>query len=230
VPFDGKSTKRWCTKGFIVPTKTVGEIANIRAGTAFRERISHRPGGRLLVAQGKDITEDGALIFDGMIRVDQVSGARPDLLRTDEVLLQTRGMSYRAAVVPPWNEPVIAAGALFILTPDTARIRPDYLAGFLNLPATQQALRQLATGTSILNLRRSAVESLVIPVPPLPDQARFVELARLVRRSAELQERLTALRLNQLHALLGKKKAGGAHTPPAPSRSDRRANAARPSS
>jgi restriction endonuclease S subunit len=96
---------------------------------------------------------------------------------------------------------MVAAGSLFILRPDLARITAEYLVFFLSLPATQGVLRQNATGSTIPNLRRSAIEQVQVPVPSLSDQHQLVELSRLVRRQADIEERLNALRLQELHLL-----------------------------
>jgi restriction endonuclease S subunit len=125
----------------------------------------------------------------------------PDVLSAGELVLQTRGLSYRSAVVPQGVPAMVAAASLFILRPDSNRISPDYLLFFLNLPATQGVLRQSATGSTIPNLRRSAIEEVEVPLPSLPDQQQLVALNRLVRRQADIEERLTALRLQELHLL-----------------------------
>jgi restriction endonuclease S subunit len=148
-----------------------------------------------------------------MVRLTKVPGKdEPDVLRAGEVVLQTRGSTYRAAIVPRSDVPLLAAGSLYILTPDARHIDPEYLVFFLNLPSTQATLRQLATGSSILNLRRSAVEEIEVPLPNLSDQRRLVEVGRLVSKQSEIGERLNQLRLQELHALALKcaKKQGAA--------------------
>lgn len=203
----------------------VADLATIRSGSPFRERIVHEPGGRFRVVQGKDIGSDGTLGLDAMVRLSEVPGkGMPDVLRAGEVALQTRGLSYRAAVVPQSDIPMVAAGSLYVLAPDASRIDPEFLVFYLNLPGTQATLRQLATGSTILNLRRSAVEHLEMPLPSLSDQRRLVELGRLVRKQSDVAERLNHLRLQELHALALEcaKKAGGVATPPASKRSDKR--------
>ena len=127
-------------------------LASIRIGSPFRERIIHEPGGKYRVVQGKDVGSDGTLVLDQMVRLTEVPGrGEPDILQTGEVVLQTRGTSYRAAVVPKSDAPMIAAGSLYILAPDARRIDPEYLVFHLNLPITQATLRQVATGSTILN-------------------------------------------------------------------------------
>ena len=203
----------------------LGKIAAIRIGSPFRERIVHDQRGQFLVVQGKDIGSDGTLILDGMVTVAEAPNKKsPDTLAEHEIVFQTRGVSYRAAIVPKPPQPMLAAGSLFVLSPDPARTYPEYLVFFLNLPATQTALRQIATGSTIPNLRRGAIEQLEVPLPDLSDQRRLVELGALIRKQSDITERINRLRLHELHALTLEraKKAGGDRTPPASNRSERR--------
>jgi restriction endonuclease S subunit len=177
-------------------------LVSIRIGSPFRERIIHEPDAAYRVLQGKDIGSDGNLVLDGMLRISDVPGkGKPDTLVAGELVLQTRGLSYRVAVVPKDAPLMVAAGSLFILRPDPMRISAEYLAFFLTLPATQTTLRQHATGSTIPNLRRSVIEQLQVPLPSLSDQQQLVALSRLVRRQADIEERLNTLRLHQLHLL-----------------------------
>jgi hypothetical protein len=206
-------------------TNQLAQVARVRIGSPFRERIVHDPRGEYLVVQGKDVGFDGDLILDGMVRIADAPNKRaPDILTAGEVVFQTRGVSYRAAIVPDAHAPMLAAGSLFILSPDPARVVPEYLAFYLNLPTTQMTLRQMATGSTIPNLRRSAIEQLELPLPNLSDQRRLVELASLVRKQSAITERINRLRLQELHAITVEraKKAGGVATPPASNRPEKR--------
>jgi hypothetical protein len=203
----------------------LADIADVRVGSPFRERVVHDPRGKFLVVQGKDIGSAGELLLEGIVRIAAPPNKRaPDILTAGEAVFQTRGVSYRAAVVPPTDDPMLAAGSLFVLSPASARISPEFLVFFLNLPDTQAVLRQMATGSTVPNLRRSALEQIEVPLPSLADQHRLVEFAALVRKQQDIAERINQLRLQELHALTLEraKKAGGVVTPPASKRPERR--------
>jgi hypothetical protein len=189
-------------KAIIANYVRLGDLADFRIGPPFRERIIHEPGGMYGIVQGKDVGEDGKIHVDEMARLTRVPGkGNPEVLRAGEIVLQTRGRSYRAALVQPTEIPLVAAGSLCILTPRASRIDPEYLVLLLNLPTMQASLRQLATGSYILNLRRSAVEEVEVPLPSLANQRRLIELGRLVRKQAEVTQRVNQLWLQELHAL-----------------------------
>jgi hypothetical protein len=217
-------------KAITANNECLANLVKMRIGAPFRERIVHQHAGTYRVVQGKDVGSDGNLVPEGMVRLIEVPGrGAPDLLSAGEVVLQTRGSSYRAAVVPQSDIPMVAAGSLYILAPNAACIEPEYLVFFLNLPSTQATLRQLATGSTILNLRRAAVEQLEVPLPSLADQRRLVELGRLVRKQSDIAERLNHLRLQELFAIALRraKSAGGLATPPSSKRPEKRGNAPR---
>jgi restriction endonuclease S subunit len=96
---------------------------------------------------------------------------------------------------------MVAAGSLFILRPDASRLLADYLVFFLNLPTTQVVLRQAATGSTIPNVRRDAIERLEVPLPSLADQHMLAAAGRLLRRQADIETRLNNLRMQELHLL-----------------------------
>ncbi len=196
---------------------TIAEIAQFGATLNFREAIKPEPEGRVGIVQAKDVGL-GALDMSGVAYVSELPiKGEPPLLRAGDVLLQTRGTSYRSAIVPEGIPALAAVSSLFVLRPDTSIIDPRLLVLFFNLPATQAALRKIATGTHILNIRREELAALEVPVPPLRDQRALIALGELFNRSFELEQRLHQLRLQELHALiLGRtKKAGGAPTLPA---------------
>jgi hypothetical protein len=180
----------------------MNDLVAFRIGSPFRERIVHEPGAPYRVVQGKDLGSDGTMNLDSMVRITEVPGkGAPDILGAGELVLQTRGLSYRAAIVPQDAPPMVAAASLFILRPDPVRVSAEYLVFFLNLPTTQGVLRQNATGSTIPNLRRSAIEQIQVPLPSLSDQRQLVELSRLVRRQADIEERLNNLWLQELYLL-----------------------------
>lgn len=186
----------------------LGVIAAVRAGIAFREAIRHDENGGIAVVQGGDIGPDGRVDGAGLLRVSQVplQGELPRI-SPGEVLLQSRGQTYRAGVAPPCKLPMIATASVLVITPKPA-IQPAFLAHFLNDPVTQAELRKLATGATIANLKRSAVEQLEVLVPSLADQEKIVALGETLRQLSRIEARLAELRRIELRALLQERAEG----------------------
>ena len=72
------------------------EIAEISHGYSFRGRIEADPNGDVLVIQAKDMGGDGVVDFSQAIRKSDVPIRSSLLLRAGDVLLQPRGVTYRA--------------------------------------------------------------------------------------------------------------------------------------
>lgn len=177
-------------------------LADIRPGIPFREAIRHAEHGTIGVVQAGDISPGGTIDLDRIARVSSVPNLRAaEELRAGQVLLQSRGQTYRAAVVPKDDLEMVASASLLILDP-LSEIRPAYLAIYLNDPSTQTELRKLATGATIANLKRSEVEQLEVLVPTLEDQDRIVALDDTIRQLSRIEARLAELRRIELRALI----------------------------
>jgi hypothetical protein len=185
----------------VVKTALVA-IAAVRAGIAFREAVRHDEKGSIAVIQAGDIGPDGRVDGAGLLRVSQVPlhGELPKI-SPGEVLLQSRGQTYRAGLAPTCNLPMVATASVLVITPKPA-IQPAFLAYFLNDPVTQGELRKLATGATIANLKKSAVEQLEVLVPSLADQEKIVALGESLRHLSRIEHRLAELRRIELRALL----------------------------
>lgn len=179
------------------------EVASIRPGIQFREAIRHSETGTLGVIQAGDISADGL----DLARVARLhvgpEAASDQAVKASSVVMQCRGMSYRAAVVPATEMKMIASASVLIIDA-RPEILPAYLALFLNDPATQAELRKLATGATIKNLKRSALETLEVQLPTLKDQAAIVALGDTLHHQSRLEARLAELRRTELRALLEK--------------------------
>lgn len=181
---------------------SIAGIGRVRSGIAFREAIRHIEGAPIGVVQAGDIGADGLINPAELLRVSAIpmQGELPTLA-SGEVLLQSRGQTYRAGAVPPHEGRMVATASILVITPGPS-IRPDYLAYYLNDPITQAELRTRATGATIANLKRSALEELEVLVPSLEDQEKIVALGEVLRQQSRIEARLTELRRTQLRALL----------------------------
>jgi hypothetical protein len=82
---------------------------------------------------------------------------------------------------------------LYLVRPDLSKVDPDFLAAFLDLPATQAALSGNKQGTGLARLPKEALDNLVVPLPAMPTQRLIAELARCFRDEAALLQRLVNL-------------------------------------
>jgi restriction endonuclease S subunit len=178
----------------------LADIAEVRTGFPFRKAVQPVPGGTLAVVQMKDIDDSAGLNLEGLTLIeDDAKRYEQHLLNFGDVLLQSRGSKFPAAVV---DKPVhgIAALGLIVIRPHA--IVPEYLKWVLNQSRTRDAFRGAARGTYIPFLSRTNVEDAAIPVPAVEIQQRIVEIDRLLSREQRLARHLIELKTQFTDALL----------------------------
>jgi hypothetical protein len=176
-------------------------IAEIFQGFSFRGRIDDELLGQFLIIQAKDLADAGAVDFSRACRTTALPGKSALLLGPGDVLIQPRGVTYRAALVGKLPAPTIAAAPLYVLRPSANKLRASYLVSFLNDPQTQSVLRQAATGTYVPQVSRQTLEQLEIPLPTLRDQDVLGELAALTARKRVIEDALNTKMLALVRAL-----------------------------
>ena len=162
-------------------------------GFSARERVSPVALGIRAIQQG-DISVEGAFSGSAM-RVHTGTGSNQHFVRSGDVLLRSRGTSVAAwAVSEDLREAAIALSPLYILRPTPERLNAGYLAWFLMRPAAQAHFARESVGSNLKMIRKSAIESLTIELPPLHVQDAVGSAAELARRELDLETRLAHLR------------------------------------
>ena len=144
--------------------------------------ISHR------VTKGTTPTTNGFTYLDAgisFIKVESISGngalipqkvafisaechaaqARSQL-KTDDVLFSIAGALGRVALVPASILPANTNQAFAIVSPDTEKIRPRYLAHILRSSSLLNQVEEKKTGVAQYNLSLQQVGELTLPLPP----------------------------------------------------------------
>jgi hypothetical protein len=112
-----------------------------------------------------------------------------------------RGAKNYAALLPQVPEKPLAAGSFFVVRCSGDAIDPAYVAWYLNLPQTQHYFTQNSgRGVHMPVVRKSVLEELDMPVPPLAIQRRIAGLYRLELEEQELTQALLAKRALLLQA------------------------------
>lgn len=83
---------------------------------------------------------------------------------------------------------------LYLVRPKRAMANPQYLATFLELPATQALFVGSKQGSVLARLPKDALEKIEIPVPPIQIQRLIAELALSFDEEGRLLKRLTDLK------------------------------------
>ena len=110
----------------------------------------------------------------------------------DDVLLNITGDSVaRVCQVVPDVLPARVNQHVAIIRPDSASLNPDYLRYYLASPETQTLLLSWAGSGGTRNaLTKGMVESLEVPLPPLPEQCAIAHILGTLDDKIELNRRM----------------------------------------
>lgn len=95
----------------------------------------------------------------------------------------------------------IASGYFYILRVRTDRIRPAYLAWYINQPSFQSQLAPHTQGTHMPFVSQSAFQDLAVPIPPLAVQDTVVALADLAEQEQSILSQLASKRAALIQSL-----------------------------
>jgi hypothetical protein len=180
----------------------LANIAEIDSGYHFRGRIENDPEGPIAVIQSKDFGDDLRLKVEGVTRVDLEEHPTPSsMVSTGDVLFLSRGNRPWAATVGELPAPAIVPSSFYIVRVNAKRVRPAYLAWFINQPKTQIELRTMMRGTNISFISKLEFQDLRISLPPLEVQDQIVELAQLSEQEQRLLQELGARRKTLIDAV-----------------------------
>lgn len=165
------------------------EFASIRFGVQAKALDK----GPIAFVQASAIKEGGAVEQDHVRRIapEAVSFKPDDLLNADDVLLIGKGNENRAVVWPGSDEDTLASSTLYVIRTDPQQVLPAFLVSYLNsTPAKAYFAFHQKAGT-VKVLGRTALNELMVPVPPLEHQQRIVQLAGTIQRSQQILADLT---------------------------------------
>jgi restriction endonuclease S subunit len=172
----------------------LGTVADVSTGYPFRKKIQPEAGGDIALVQLKDIGGAEGVSGSGTIRLRNNGGKfERYLLQAGDLLFQSRGSRHPVAVVEAGIRGIAATG-LHTIRPDSRRIRPEYLAWWLNHPISQDMLvNKVARGQYIPFVSKTDLLEFLIPVPPIDVQRKIVEIDRLRRQERSLRDQLDTL-------------------------------------
>lgn len=154
-----------------------------------------------------DILEGGALAALG--NAAEPTRGRQAKLSSGDVLIRGRGIPH-AATVPLAAEGAYPTNDVLLFRPDPSKVDADYVAAFLNLPRTREALSAGSQGAALSRLSVQALGSVEIPLPPLETQRKIAALAGCMEVEQRLLNRLRELR-RQLNQQILQRLLGNAH-------------------
>jgi restriction endonuclease S subunit len=117
-----------------------------------------------------------------MIRFNPVMSRKDWILTTGDVLFMARGARNYSVVLQEIPAPLLAAACFFIVRVSSEEALPSYLCWYLNQASAQHYLsRHSGRGVHMPVVRRSVLEDIDIPLPPLETQKKITALDALMR-------------------------------------------------
>jgi restriction endonuclease S subunit len=180
------------------------DVATIRSGYLFRERIKPDTSGQYRVVQVGDVSPDSGFLDSALIRIGMPEVRRSQILETGDVLFISRGPRKHAIAITWPIENTIATSQFFVLRPDE-RFLPEFLAWYINQRPAQRYIDEHSTGTSASLINLEAMKGLPVEIPPMETQARIARIHQLSLREKELMEAIKNKRRALIEMTLLKK-------------------------
>ncbi|TRW48066.1 restriction endonuclease subunit S [Aliidiomarina halalkaliphila] len=129
---------------------------------------------------GSSLNHAGELVEEALqpVQLKDEKSASKFLLTEGDVVVLTRGNSFRAAIVDSKTVKLklIPSANLVVLRPNASKAKPTALVTHLNSALGQSQMEQLATGTTIKNVPASKLKELQFKLPGLETQEQIDSL------------------------------------------------------
>jgi len=158
------------------------EIAKLDVGLAFRAAPKTSSNGNISVIQMKDLGDDNLVNFDNLIQINQDSPKEQYLAKKGNLIIRSRGLNNKAALINKDCVNMIVAAPLFILRITAPDILPEYLFFYLNQKSSQDYLAKCAKGSLVKMIGREDIENLPIKIPNLDQQKLIGKLAKAINQ------------------------------------------------
>ncbi len=178
---------------------TLSEIAEIRAGHAFRGAITPSQDAESRVIQIRDVDQQGGVDWAGLERCTLAGRKEPDWLRPGDIVFQARGRKNFAVCLMelPFDR-VVCTQHFFVIRVHDERFSSAFIAWQLNQVGAQ---RHFDLNTPDVNTRHITLATLSATPVVFTDQATQQQLHQLVtlaRKEQLLFETLMKTRQQQM--------------------------------
>ena len=178
-----------------------GDIASVKIGYFFRERLETVTSGTVAVIQMKDLVAD-VVDPSGLVRIDMERPREHHLVRVGDLVFRSRGVTNTCAILLDDPGSAVVSAPLFRIRVADRRVLPQYLNWYINQPPAQAFLASHAKGTAQKMISKDALEDLEVFVPSLERQRAIVEVAALAEQEQNLMKKLAEKRRQFLSAKL----------------------------
>lgn len=184
-------------------TKRIEDMATVQMGLSFRSRIEPEKDGNVALIQMRDLTEGHRLGNPrSLIAIDGKSIPKSHFVKHNDLVFRSRGKTTTTAIIDTEIGKAVVVAPLLRLRVTDENVLPEYLCWFINQSSSQVFLHSRATGTAMIMIRKSVLDSLQVPLPSLASQEKIAALAALSDREQALMANLAKKREKQIEQIL----------------------------
>ncbi len=166
-------------------------IANISSGIYRKPNLS----GNIIYLQAKHFNEAGNIVDNGELPRDIKSDSKlaRHILFDKDILFAAKGVRHFAYLYDVSIGTAVASSTFFVIRLKQGNnhdIIPDFLHWYLNHPVTQALLKTYAMGSSVLSVSKKALSDIEIPVLPINNQKKILQIHALWQREKSLNKQI----------------------------------------
>lgn len=180
----------------------LSEIADVLSGYTFRRAVVASNDEGVGVIRVQDIKDRLVIKDEALVKTLLDSSRTSAFVSTGDVVVGSRGF-FKAAVVQS-NKPIVASSSVYVLKFKDKRFLPEFLAIYMNSTIAQKEMNKIAKGSSISIIFRRDLVDLEIPLKPLEEQRKLVDLYQNVLRQKELLNQKIKIQQNIANAVVNK--------------------------
>ena len=180
----------------------LSKIAKIQSGYISRGKIEPREDGTHFLLQARDVDAE-CLIYktENLVRFSPDLSRKDWVLEPEDVLFMARGTRNYSVLIKEIPEQALAAACFFIVRVSSDQVLPYYLCWYLNQATVDHYLgRHSGRGVHMPVVRRSVLESIDIPIPPLEVQSKIAKLDVLLENELKLIDKFAKKRKDLITA------------------------------
>jgi hypothetical protein len=184
--FHYHSYKKASFMTFHTSIANLSDIADIKAGYAFRGRVVEDLEGVGFVIQPSDVDADGIINWNLLTSVSFKTA--PHFLENGDIIFLARGGKTIATYLDKVDKPSVCPSYYFVIRVNEqykSTISPAFIAWQLNQDKLQHYFISIAEGSSQKSIKRKALEDAELYILPLAKQMEIANLVILAKE--ELQ-------------------------------------------
>jgi len=164
----------------------LSEIADIRQGYQFREKITFSSIGHIKVIQMANIINCSNIDYINLPYSNNENIRNEHFLKNGDIIFCARGNNNYNIMVNCINEKIIAVSQFVIIRPNSSFINNEYLSWFLKQKESISYFNSNRLVSTVPLINKNTLDELQIIVPPLEKQRTVVEIYKLLQKEFEI--------------------------------------------